>query len=165
MDRESIRELQLERLQNQVKRVYENVAAYRERMDKAGVKPEDIKELSVYIEAAVHYQAGFEEYYYPFELLAVPKKDIVSEYRHPQVRQENRSYQAIQDLIWTIGRTDLHVSFMAAGGSDENRLCRYHTGMVYLPADSGAHGGAEKVGAMVVPTASGKYRTPDKAYV
>ena len=46
MDRESIRKLQLERLQRQVKRVYENVAMYRERMDKAGVKPEDIKELS-----------------------------------------------------------------------------------------------------------------------
>lgn len=40
MDRESIRELQLERLQNQVKRVYENVAMYRERMVKQGVKPE-----------------------------------------------------------------------------------------------------------------------------
>ena len=45
MDRNELEKLQLERLQKQVKNVYENVPMYRERMDKKGVKPEDIKEL------------------------------------------------------------------------------------------------------------------------
>jgi len=40
MSREDIRTHQLEKLKWQVKRVYENVPMYRERMDDAGVKPE-----------------------------------------------------------------------------------------------------------------------------
>ena len=43
--RETLDKLQLERLQKSVKRTYENVPMYRERMDAAGVKPEDIKTL------------------------------------------------------------------------------------------------------------------------
>ena len=41
MDRESIRKNQLENLKKQVKRVYENVQMYRERMDEMGVKPDE----------------------------------------------------------------------------------------------------------------------------
>ena len=43
MDREQIRKLQSERLVRTVKLEYENVPVYRERMDAAGVKPEDIR--------------------------------------------------------------------------------------------------------------------------
>ena len=41
MDRNELEKLQLERLQKQVKNVYENVPMYRERMDKKGVKTEE----------------------------------------------------------------------------------------------------------------------------
>ena len=41
--REQIRAWQDERLANTVKRVYENVAFYRKKMEEAGVKPEDIR--------------------------------------------------------------------------------------------------------------------------
>ena len=40
---EEIQALQSERLAEQVKYVYEHVAFYRDRMDEAGVKPEDVK--------------------------------------------------------------------------------------------------------------------------
>ena len=40
--REQIRAWQDERLVKTVKRVYENVAFYRKKMDEAGIKPEDI---------------------------------------------------------------------------------------------------------------------------
>ena len=44
-DRETMRALQLEKLQKTVKHEYDNVPAYRKKMDEAGVKPEDIKVL------------------------------------------------------------------------------------------------------------------------
>ena len=45
MSREEIEAIQLERLKKTVSRVYENVPAYRAKMDEAGVKPEDIQTL------------------------------------------------------------------------------------------------------------------------
>lgn len=39
MDRASLEALQLERLQETVRRVYQNVPVYRERMQAAGVEP------------------------------------------------------------------------------------------------------------------------------
>ena len=45
MSREEIESIQLARLKDTVRRVYESVPAYRRKMDEAGVKPEDIKTL------------------------------------------------------------------------------------------------------------------------
>ena len=45
IDRESLEKIQLERLQATVKRMYNNTKFYHDRMDAAGVKPEDIKTL------------------------------------------------------------------------------------------------------------------------
>jgi len=45
MDREQLEALQLERLKWQVKRCYESSEFYRERFDKIGLKPEDIRTL------------------------------------------------------------------------------------------------------------------------
>ena len=47
MDRERLRALQGERLRAVVKREYENVPLYRERMDEKGVKPADIRTASL----------------------------------------------------------------------------------------------------------------------
>ena len=43
--REQIKQWQSERLVKTVKRVYENVEYYRNKMDEKGVKPEDIKSV------------------------------------------------------------------------------------------------------------------------
>ena len=45
LPREQLRELQLKRVQDLVKYVYERVPLYTERFDNAGVKPEDLKTL------------------------------------------------------------------------------------------------------------------------
>ena len=43
MDRSELKKLQSERLVKQVKRMYENVELFRQRMDEINLKPEDIK--------------------------------------------------------------------------------------------------------------------------
>ena len=49
MPLEDMKALQSERLVAQVKHVYENVPYYREKMDAAHVKPEDIHGVKIYI--------------------------------------------------------------------------------------------------------------------
>ncbi len=46
MSRDELESLQLKRLKWQLKRCYENSGFYREKFDKAGVKPEDVKSIS-----------------------------------------------------------------------------------------------------------------------
>ncbi len=43
MPLEELQALQSERLVRQIAHVYENCAAYREKMDEAGIRPEDIR--------------------------------------------------------------------------------------------------------------------------
>ena len=45
LPREKMEKLQSERLRDCVRRVYENGAPYRAKMDAAGVKPEDIRDI------------------------------------------------------------------------------------------------------------------------
>lgn len=76
LDRPSMEAIQLERLQRTVKRVYERVPMYRERLDAAGVKPEDIQTLRDLQRIPFTDKADLRDHY-PFGMFAVPKKDIV----------------------------------------------------------------------------------------
>ena len=76
MDRESIKKLQSEKLIWQVKRCYENVAVFRERMNEKGLTPDDIKSVDDLKKLPFTYKQDLRDYY-PFELFAAPLKDIV----------------------------------------------------------------------------------------
>ena len=63
-DRETMRALQLERLQEEVKYEYEHVPYYAEKMDRAGVKPEDIRtkdDLKKLVESEMMTPAEYKE--------------------------------------------------------------------------------------------------------
>ena len=76
MSREEKRALQSERLVKLVKYVYENVEFYRKRMDKVGVKPEDIKSIDDITKLPYTTKDDLRDTY-PFGLFAAPHKDIV----------------------------------------------------------------------------------------
>ena len=138
MDRNELEKLQLERLQKQVKNVYENVPMYRERMDKKGVKPEDIKELKDLAKLPFTTKQDLRDYY-PFELFAADKKDIVR-------------IHASSDLdMWA----DCMARQIAAAGGDENSVVQVSYGYGLFTGGLGAHGGSERIGAMTIPTSSG----------
>ncbi len=152
MDRESIKKLQLEKLQWQVKRIYENVPMYKERMDKAGVKPEDIKELSDLAKLPFTTKQDLRDYY-PYDLLAVPKKDIVRIHASSGTtgKQIVAGYTRNDLDIWA----DAMARQIAATGGDENSVVQVSYGYGLFTGGLGAHGGAEKIGATVIPTSSG----------
>ncbi len=76
MDRATLDGLQLARLQDVVRRVYANVPFYRERLDKAGVAPEDIHSLED-IQRIPFTLKDDMRAAYPYGMFAAPLKDIV----------------------------------------------------------------------------------------
>lgn len=152
MPREEIREHQLEKLKWQVKRIYENVQMYRERMDEMGVRPEDIKELSDLSKLPFTTKQDLRDYY-PFQLFAVPKKDIV--------RIQASSGTTGKQIVAGYTRNDLDqwsngfARQLVAAGGDRKSVVQVSYGYGLFTGGLGAHQGAEKVGAMVIPTSSG----------
>ena len=76
MGREEMRALQLQRLQQTVRYVYERVPLYRERLDAMKVRPEDIRSLDDVRRLPFTTKEDFRANY-PYGLFAVPMKDIV----------------------------------------------------------------------------------------
>ena len=75
LPRAEIEKIQLERLKESVAYIYEKVAPYREKMDAAGVKPEDIQTLADLQKLPFTNKSDFRENY-PTGLFAVDKKDF-----------------------------------------------------------------------------------------
>ena len=75
LPRAEIEKIQLERLKESVAYIYERVAPYREKMDAAGVKPEDIQTLKDLQKLPFTNKSDFREHY-PMGLFAVDKKAV-----------------------------------------------------------------------------------------
>ncbi|MBR7084488.1 MAG: phenylacetate--CoA ligase [Oscillospiraceae bacterium] len=152
MNPEQKRELQGERLRKTVKHVYENVTLYRERMDAKGVSPEDIRTVEDLKLLPFTEKTDLRDTF-PFGLFAVPKEQIVR----------------IQGSSGTTGKpivsgytehdienwTEMVARAMASIGADEKDVIQVCYGYGLFTGGLGAHQGATKVGAMVVPMSSG----------
>lgn len=152
MPREEIKKLQGERLVWQVKRMYERVELFRKRMDEKGLKPEDIKDIGDLAKLPFSYKQDLRDYY-PFGLFAEPLKNIV--------RVHASSGTTGKQIVVGYTRNDLDTwkdcmarQFAAAGATDED-IIQVSYGYGLFTGGLGAHGGAERIGAMVVPTSSG----------
>jgi len=152
MDREERKKLQLQRLQKEIKLVYENVKPYRERMDEAGIKPEDIKELKDLAKLPFTYKKDLRDYY-PYDLFAAPMKDIV--------RIHASSGTTGKQIVAGYTQKDLDDWYdcmarqFVATGADENSIIQVAYGYGLFTGGLGAHGGAERIGATVIPISSG----------
>lgn len=152
MDREELKMLQDERLVWQVKRMYENVELFRQRMDEKGLKPEDIHGTEDLSKLPFSYKQDLRDYY-PFGLFAVPTKDIK--------RLHASSGTTGKQIVVGYTEHDLDMwadcmarQLAAVGGSDESFI-QVSYGYGLFTGGLGAHSGAEKLGATVIPTSSG----------
>ena len=152
MSRDELRQLQSERLVKTVKLEYENVPAYRARMDAAGVKPEDIRGLDDLKYLPFMEKTDLRDYY-PFDLLAAPKKDIV--------RIQGSSGTTGKPIVSGYTRNDVEVwsemmarTLTAAGCTSED-IVQVTYGLGLFTGGFGAYQGADKLGAMVIPMSSG----------
>ncbi|MCR5307741.1 MAG: phenylacetate--CoA ligase [bacterium] len=152
MSREDLKKLQSERLVKQVKRMYEKVELFRTRMDEAGLKPEDIKGVDDLYKLPFSYKKDLRDYY-PYGLFAVPMKDVV--------RVHASSGTTGKQIVVGYTRNDLDMwsdcfarQLYAAGATDES-FVQVSYGYGLFTGGLGAHDGAQKIGATVIPTSTG----------
>lgn len=152
MSRQDMDVLQLQRLRQIVTLCYARVPFYRRRFDGIGLKPEHIRTLAD-IDLIPYTTKEDLRDNYPFDLFAVPQKEIVR--LHASSGTTGKpvvvGYTKADMENWTEGLARLIV---AAGGSEEDtaQVC-FGYGM--FTGGFGLHYGLERVGATVIPASSG----------
>lgn len=152
MERAERRKLQNERLRETVKLEYEKVPLYRARMEEKGVKPEDIQTLDDLRKLPFMEKTDLRDEF-PFGLLAADKKDIV--------RIQGSSGTTGKPIVSGYTQNDVEVwtemvarAITAAGGGPDD-IVQVCYGYGLFTGGLGAHQGADRVGAMVIPMSSG----------
>lgn len=149
---EEIKKLQSERLAAQVKHVYENVEFYRNRMDEAGLKPEDIKSVEDLHKLPFITKDDLRDQY-PYGLLGVPLSECV--------RIQSTSGTTGRRVVAFYTQEDIDLwdnccarAIVAAGGSKDDvvHVC-YGYGL--FTGGPGLNGGSHKVGSLTLPMSSG----------
>ena len=150
--REALTALQSERLVATVRRVYDNVPFYRQKMEQAGVTPEDIRSVADLSKLPFSYKSDLRDTY-PFGLFAVKLKDVV--------RLHASSGTTGKQIVVGYTRHDLEIwndccarALTAAGCTDED-IVHVSYGYGLFTGGLGADGGAMRIGATTVPASTG----------
>lgn len=152
MPRDELKALQSERLVNQVKRMYERVPLFKERMDSIGLTPEDIHGVEDLHRLPFSYKSDLRDCY-PYGLFAVPMSDIVRVHASSGTtgKQIVVGYTENDLSMWA----DAVARMMTAVGADKSSFIQVSYGYGLFTGGLGAHGGAERIGATVIPTSTG----------
>jgi phenylacetate-CoA ligase len=152
LPREVLESLQLKRLQQIVQRVYHTVGFYRKAFDEAGVKPDDIKTISDIRRLPLTSKQDLRDNY-PFGLFTVPMSSIVR--LHASSGTTGRSvvvgYTKRDIDTWS----ELMARCFVAAGLTKNDIIHNAYGYGLFTGGLGAHYGAEKLGASVIPMSGG----------
>ncbi len=152
LPREALEALQLKRLTNQVERVYAAVPYYRKKMDEKGVKPSDIKSLEDISKLPFTTKEDL-RLNYPFGLFAVPFERVVRIHassgttgKPTVVGYTKRDIESWAELM---ART------LSCGGAHQGDVVHNAYGYGLFTGGLGAHYGAERIGAAVIPISGG----------
>ncbi len=152
MPREGIEAVQIKRLKSTVERVYSAVPFYKKTFDRAGIKPSDIRTLEDLKRLPFTTKQDLRDNY-PYDMFAVPLKDVVRIHASsgttgkPTVVGYTR-----QDLdTWA----ELMARSFAAAGATSRDIIHNSFGYGLFTGGLGAHYGAEKLGASVIPVSGG----------
>jgi phenylacetate-CoA ligase len=152
LPREALEALQLKRLQQVVGRVYHTVGFYRKSFDKAGVSPDDIKSLDDLKRLPFTTKQDLRDNY-PFGLFTVPMTNIV------RVHASSGTTGKPTVVGYTKRDIDTWAELMArafsAAGLTKNDVIHNAYGYGLFTGGLGAHYGAEKLGASVIPMSGG----------
>ncbi|HNZ26165.1 MAG TPA: phenylacetate--CoA ligase, partial [Spirochaetota bacterium] len=143
---------QSDKLVNLVNKVYDKVPFYREKMDTLGIKPSDIKSISDIVKLPFTSKDDMREVY-PYGLLACDKKDIVEIHTSSGTTGKPvvDAYTSNDVEIWS----EVMARTFAMGGANEDDVVQIAYGYGLFTGGLGAHYGAKKLGAMVIPISAG----------
>lgn len=152
LPRPALEALQLKRLKSVVERVYNHVPFYGKSFDKAGIKPGDIKSLKDLERLPFTYKQDMRDSY-PYGLFAATMDDIV--------RIHASSGTTGKPTVVGYTRRDIEVwselmarSFVSAG-VHKGDIIHNAYGYGLFTGGLGAHYGAERLGASVIPMSGG----------
>ncbi|MEN6315205.1 MAG: phenylacetate--CoA ligase [Clostridiaceae bacterium] len=152
MSREEMNRLQSERLVKTVERVYFNVPHYREKMQKIGLEPGDIKGVEDLSKLPFTTKQDLRDTY-PYGMFAVPLSEVIRIHASSGTtgRKTVVGYTRKDIETWSevIART------LTSAGADKNSIIQVAYGYGLFTGGLGAHYGAERIGASVIPTSSG----------
>ena len=152
MPRDELRALQLQKLRSLVARVYASVPAYTEALDKAGVKPDDIRSLDDIRRLPFTTKADLRDHY-PLGYLAIPRREVAR--FHGSSGSTGKptfvAYSKSDMVHWA----DLCARFLYSGGLRASMTAQVAFGYGLFTGGFGLHQGIERIGAAVLPASSG----------
>lgn len=152
MPREDLEQLQLERLQATLNRVYRSVACYKKKFDEAGINPEEIRSLDDLSQLPFTTKEDL-RLNYPYGMFAVPLREVV--------RIHSSSGTTGKPTVVGYTKNDIHTwsnlvaRFMTAAGVTHDDVVQIAFGYGMFTGAFGLHYGSEAIGASVIPMGAG----------
>jgi phenylacetate-CoA ligase len=148
----ALRELQLKRMRDIVRRAYDHVGLFRQRMDERRMKPEDVRSLDDVARLPFTTKMDLRDTY-PFGLFASPMKEVV--------RLHASSGTTGKPIVVSYTKADLEswtsvmARALATPGLHEGDIVQNCFGYGLFTGGLGYHYGAERLGASVIPISGG----------
>jgi len=152
MPREELMALQLARLQDLTRRVYERVPFYRAAFDRARVRPEQIRSLDDIRRLPCTRKTDLRDYY-PFGLFAVPRDQVVRIHASSGTTGKPTvvGYTRADIAVWA----EVCARCLAASGAQPGDVFHNAYGYGLFTGGLGMHYGGELMGLAVVPVSGG----------
>jgi len=152
MDRDELRQLQLERLQSVIHRVYLNVPFYRKKFDSLGIDPDDFESIEDIRKLPFTTKDDLRDNY-PYGLFAVPLREVVRIHASSGTTGMSTVVGYTRNDLKTWA--DLVARILVAGGITKDDVIQIAFNYGLFTGAFGLHYGAERVGASVIPISSG----------
>ncbi len=152
IDREELEQLQIERLEATLSRVFRSVPFYRKRFDEVRFDPDELRSAADLRRLPFTTKADLREAY-PYGLFAVPLRDVV--------RLHASGGTGSAAIVMGYTRNDLKTwanlmaRLLVASGLTKDDVVQVTFDYGLFTGAFGVHGGAERLGAMVIPMSSG----------
>ena len=157
---DELQALQLSRMKWSLQHAYDNVAHYRKRFEEAGVHPGDLQTLSDLGNFPLTAKQDLRENY-PFDLFAVPMDEVVRIHASSGTTGKPTVVGYTQNDIdmWA----DVCARSIRGAGGSKSDIVHVAYGYGLFTGGLGAHYGAERLGATVIPMSGGHDRAPGAA--
>ena len=152
MERNELKRVQNERLRETVERVYFNVPYYRNKMQEAGIGPDNIQSAEDIHKLPFTTKQDLRDNY-PFGLFAVPMSEIVRVHASSGTTGKPTvvGYTHRDIATWS----EVMARTLACAGADRNDFIHVAFGYGLFTGGLGLHYGGEKIGASVIPVSGG----------
>ncbi|MEG0379458.1 MAG: phenylacetate--CoA ligase, partial [Eubacterium sp.] len=152
MPREKLEELQLERLKRMVTKIYHDVPFYRNKFQEKGIDPIDVKTLDDLQNLPFTTKIDLRDNY-PYGLFAEPLKKIVRIHASSGTTGKPTvvGYTRNDLAMWS----EIAARSLVAADADPESVIQNSYGYGLFTGGLGVHGGAERLGASIIPMSGG----------